>query len=73
MRYTKEQQMRQRLAMEAARIIAESGNQDYQSAKKKAAAKKATQKTAKKKPAKKWKAEKSVFSYLQTKSFINAY
>ncbi len=38
MRYTKEQQMRQRLAMEAARIIAESGNQDYQSAKKKAAA-----------------------------------
>ncbi|MCK4951668.1 MAG: hypothetical protein KAS48_07605, partial [Gammaproteobacteria bacterium] len=32
------QQMRQRLAMEAARIIAESGNQDYQSAKRKAAA-----------------------------------
>lgn len=38
MRYTKEQQMRQRLAMEAAKIIAESGIQDFQSAKKKAAA-----------------------------------
>jgi hypothetical protein len=38
MRNTKDQQMRQRLAIEAARILAEGGLQDYQSAKRKAAA-----------------------------------
>jgi hypothetical protein len=38
MRHTKDQQMRQRLAVEAARILAEGGHHDYQLAKRKAAA-----------------------------------